>query len=195
MWTSRTLHPVKTRGDTSKIELWLYQHDGPALLRNLKRQETDKVRKNIIRVFNDIGFTLEIENNLKEVDFLHVPLNLRSGNYRPYKKPKDRLFCIYRLSNHPPNVIKQILNSIQERLSKSQMRRYSTQQNLNTKIIWREVGSKLILNNPKTNDKYKKKKKKKKTKKKKKKKKKKKIDLEISFGLTLHSTKQYPQIL
>ena len=55
MWASRTLHPGKTREDTSKIELWLYRHDGPALLRNLNRQETDKVRKNIIRVFKDIG--------------------------------------------------------------------------------------------------------------------------------------------
>ena len=118
MWASRTLHTVKTREDTSKIELWLYRHDGPALLRNLNRQETDKVRKNIIGVFKDIGFSLEKENNLKEVDFLHVSLNLRSGTYRPYKKPNDRLLYIYRLSNHPLNVIKQIPNSIQERLSK-----------------------------------------------------------------------------
>ena len=118
MWASRTLHPGKTREDTSKIELWLYRHDGPALLRNLNRQETDKVRKNIIGVFKDIGFSLEKENNLKEVDFLHVSLNLRSGTYRPYKKPNDRLLYIYRLSNHPLNVIKQIPNSIQERLSK-----------------------------------------------------------------------------
>ena len=68
------MHTVKTREDTSKIELWLYRHDGPALLRNLNRQETDKVRKNIIGVFKDIGFSLEKENNLKEVDFLHVHL-------------------------------------------------------------------------------------------------------------------------
>ena len=112
------MHTVNTREDTSKIELWLYRHDGPALLRNLNRQETDKVRKNIIGVFKDIGFSLEKENNLKEVDFLHVSLNLRSGTYRPYKKPNDRLLYIYRLSNHPLNVIKQIPNSIQERLSK-----------------------------------------------------------------------------
>ena len=118
MWASRTLHTANTREDTSKIELWLYRHDGPALLRNLNRQETDKVRKNIIGVFKDIGFSLEKENNLKEVDFLHVSLNLRSGTYRPYKKPNDRLLYIYRLSNHPLNVIKQIPNSIQERLSK-----------------------------------------------------------------------------
>ena len=123
------MHPGKTREDTSKIELWLYRHDGPALLRNLNRQETDKVRKNIIGVFKDIGFSLEKENNLKEVDFLHVSLNLRSGTYRPYKKPNDRLLYIYRLSNHPLNVIKQIPNSIQERLSK----KLSNEEIFNTK--------------------------------------------------------------
>ena len=129
MWASRTLHTPNTREDTSKIELWLYRHDGPALLRNLNRQETDKVRKNIIGVFKDIGFSLEKENNLKEVDFLHVSLNLRSGTYRPYKKPNDRLLYIYRLSNHPLNVIKQIPNSIQERLSK----KLSNEEIFNTK--------------------------------------------------------------
>ena len=38
------------------------------------------------------------------------------------------------------------------------MRRYSTQQNVNTKLLWRKVGSKLILNTPKINDKNRKKK-------------------------------------
>ena len=37
----------------------------------------------------------------------------------PYKKPSDRLFYIHSLSNHPPKVVKQIPNSIQEKLSKN----------------------------------------------------------------------------
>ena len=37
----------------------------------------------------------------------------------PYKKPNNRLLYIHCLSNHSPNVIKQIPNSIQERLSKN----------------------------------------------------------------------------
>ena len=57
------------------------------------------------------------------------------------------------------------------------MRRYSTQQNVNTKMLWRKVGSKLILDTPKINDKNQK------------------IDLEILFCLAHHSKKQYPQIL
>ena len=45
-------HPVKTRYDTSKSSLGLYRADGLALLRNLNRQQTDKVKKNIIRVLS-----------------------------------------------------------------------------------------------------------------------------------------------
>ena len=102
-----------------KSNFRLYWDDGLALFRNLKGQETDKVRKNIIRVFKDISFSVEIETNLKEVHFLDVSLNLRNGTYQPYKKPNNRILYIQSLSNHPPNIIKQIPNSIQERLSKN----------------------------------------------------------------------------
>ena len=118
-----------------KSNLGLYQDNGLRLLRNLNGQETDKVRKNIIRVFKDIGFSLEIETNLKEVDFLDVSLNLQNGTYQPYKKPNDRLLYIHSLSNHPPNVIKQISNSIQDCRKTCLMRRYSTQQNGNMKML------------------------------------------------------------
>ena len=56
-------------------------------------------------------------------------------------------------------------------------RRNSTQQKVSTKTLWRRVSSKLILNRPKINNKNQN------------------IDLEISFGLTRHSTKQYPRML
>ena len=102
-----------------KSNFSIYQDDGLALLKNLNGQGTDKVRKNIIRVFKDIGFSLEIETNLKEVDFLEVSLNLRNGTYQPYKKPNHRLLYIHSLLNHPQNVIKQILNSIQNTLLKN----------------------------------------------------------------------------
>ena len=95
-----------------KSNFGLYRDDGLALLRNLQGKQADKVRKNIIGVFKEICFSFEIEINLKEVDFLEVSLNLRNGTYRPYKKPNDRLFYIHSLSIHPPNVIKQIPNSI-----------------------------------------------------------------------------------
>ena len=117
-----------------KSNFGLYRDDGLALLRYLNGQRTDKVRENIIGVFNDIGFSLEIKTNLKEVDFLDVSLNLPNGTYRPYKKPNDRLLYIHSLSNHPQNVIKQI-PSKRDCCKTRLMRRYSTQQNVNTKML------------------------------------------------------------
>ena len=111
----------KLENKIPKSNFGLYQDDGLPLLRSLNGQLTDKVRKNIIGVFKDISFSLEIETNLKEVDFLDVSLNLRNGTYRPYKKPNNILLYVHSLLNHPPNVIKQIPNSIQERLSNEEI--------------------------------------------------------------------------
>ena len=102
MWTSRTLHPVKLKKILAKSNFGVYRDDGLASLRNLDGQETDKVRKNVIRVFKDIGFNLEIETYLKEAGFLDLSLNLWNGTYWPYKKTNDRLLYIQSLSNHSP---------------------------------------------------------------------------------------------
>ena len=40
-------------------------------------------------VFKDIDFSLQIEPNLKEVDFQDASPNLWNGTYHPYKSPKD----------------------------------------------------------------------------------------------------------
>ena len=79
-------------------------------------QKTDKIRKQVIKLFKDAGFLLEIETKLKQVDFLDVTLNLNTGLYLPYKKPNDKLLYINTSSNHHPQVIKQLPNSINKRL-------------------------------------------------------------------------------
>ena len=45
-----------------KSNFRLYRDDGIDLLRNLNGQQTSKVSKDIIIIFKDIGFSLEIEN-------------------------------------------------------------------------------------------------------------------------------------
>ena len=52
-----------------KSNFGLYRDDGLALLGNLNGQETYKVRKNIIRLFKDIGFSLDIKTNSKKQIF------------------------------------------------------------------------------------------------------------------------------
>ena len=81
----------KLENITSKDDIGLYRDDGLILLRELNGQQIDKTRKNIIKVFKTVGFQIEIETNLHEVNFLDMTFNLRSGTYHPYKKPNGKL--------------------------------------------------------------------------------------------------------
>ena len=51
------------------------------------------------------------------IDFLDVTFDLYDGTYKPYKKPNDRIMYINKNSNHPMNVIKQIPEMVQSRLT------------------------------------------------------------------------------
>ena len=97
----------------------LYRDDSLILLKNQTEQQTDRIRKNIITIFKEIVFKIEITTNLNEVDFLDVTFNLENNTYCPYKKPNDKLIYIHTKSNHPPQIIKQLPYSISERLSKN----------------------------------------------------------------------------
>ena len=97
----------------------LYRDDGLILLRNLNGRQIDQLRKKIIKIFESIGFKIEIVTNLTEVDFLDVTFNLLNNTYRPYKKPNDNPTYIHTSSNHPPQIIKQLSQSISERLSQN----------------------------------------------------------------------------
>ena len=101
-----------------KRNFGLYQDEGLILLRKFNGQSKQtKRRKAIIKIFKDIAFGIDIQTNLKEVDFLYVTLNLQNVTYCPYKKPDDNLLYIHSSSNHQPQIIKQLPNSIFERLS------------------------------------------------------------------------------
>ena len=54
----------------TKENIGLYRDDGLILLRNINSQQTDRLRKRIIKKFQSIGFKIEIVTNLQEVDFL-----------------------------------------------------------------------------------------------------------------------------
>ena len=78
----------------TKENIGLYRDDGLILLRNINSQQTDRLRKRIIKKFQSIGFKIEIVTNLQEVDFLDVTFNLINNTHRPYKKPNDNLTYI-----------------------------------------------------------------------------------------------------
>ena len=96
------------------IQVLFYIH---YINRNTNGKLADRIRKNVIKLFKEIGFKIEIETNLKIVNFLDVTCYLTNSKYRPYRKPNDNLMYIHISSNHPPQFIKHLLDSVEERLS------------------------------------------------------------------------------
>ena len=94
-----------------KTNLRLFRDDELILSRNLNGQEMNKKRINIIRIFKDIAFIIDIQTNLKEVHFLAGSLNLQNGTYRQYKKSNDKFLNIHISLKHPQQTIKQSPNS------------------------------------------------------------------------------------
>ena len=72
-----------------KNDYGLYRGDGLVILRNVNGQQIDRSRKNIIKIFKDVRFSIDIETDSKVVDFLDVTFNLNNGIYKPYKKLND----------------------------------------------------------------------------------------------------------
>ena len=99
-----------------KQDIGLYRDDGLMIVRNVNGHITDRTRKYIIKVMKDLGFQIERETNLKEVNFLDVAFNLNSGLYKPYKKRNDQLLYVTTSSDHPLQVIKQLPNCINRKL-------------------------------------------------------------------------------
>ena len=90
----------------------LYRDDGLIVVKNLNGQETDKLRKRVIQVFKNFGFKIEFKTNLSKVSFLDVSFSLIKVTFQPYKNPNNNLSYINVFSNHPPNIIKCLPNTI-----------------------------------------------------------------------------------
>ena len=84
----------------SREDSGLYWDEGMILLRNTNRQLTERIRKNVIKLFKEIGVKNEIVTNLKTVNFLDVTFNLTNSKYTPYRKPNDNLLYIHTYSNN-----------------------------------------------------------------------------------------------
>ena len=101
----------------NKKDCDLYRYGRLLILQNVNGQQIDQMCKNIIKILKDIGFAINIEINLKIVDFLDITYNLNNDTYRPYKILNDLLSYINKSSNHPPQIINQLPKIINERLS------------------------------------------------------------------------------
>ena len=83
----------------------LYRDDGLAVSPATNRQ-IEIMKKKICAIFNRNGLQITTEANSKEVNFLDITLDLRTGSYKPYMKDNDAPLYVSSKSNHPPQVLK-----------------------------------------------------------------------------------------
>ena len=86
-------------------------------LKKKSGQISEQVKKNIQKIFKEVGLDIIIQGNMKIVNYLDVTFDLNDETYKPYKKPNNKIKCIHNNSNHPPILIRQIPLSIESRLS------------------------------------------------------------------------------
>ena len=77
----------------------------------------EKTRKELNKVFKELGLKITSQTNLKVVDYLDITLDLNKEIYSPYRKPNNEPTYINARSNHPPAIIKHIPEAIQKRIS------------------------------------------------------------------------------
>ena len=96
----------------NKKDIGLYRDDGLTCFENNDGHQNDKIRKELIKIFQRNGLKLDIKCNLKVVDYLDITSDLKTGSYKPYRKPN-----INSKSNHTPTILKQIPTAISNRIS------------------------------------------------------------------------------
>lgn len=98
-------------------DVGLYRDDGLAIIRNQPGNITDRIRKNLIKLFQENNLKITVDLNLTQTDFLDTTLNLISETFCPYRKPNDQPLYININSNHPPAIKAQIPRMVGDRLS------------------------------------------------------------------------------
>jgi hypothetical protein len=95
----------------------LYRDDGLAAIRGTSGRKFDKLRKDIIQLFQEEGLRITIESNLTVTDYLDVTLDLLKNKYYPFRKPENKPLYIDAKSNHPQNIIKEFPKMICRRIA------------------------------------------------------------------------------
>ena len=97
-------------------DIGLYRDDGLAVSHDTP-QMVETAKKKICAVCSEKGLKITIEANKKVINYLDVTLNLNNGKHQPYMKPGNIPSYVHAKSNHPPEILKRIPESINQRLS------------------------------------------------------------------------------
>ena len=111
------LHKLSEKYEKERISSC--RDDGLSFFEKTSGSEAVKIGKAFIKLFqNEFNHNIVSETNLKVVNFLDLKLNLSTGKYEPYNKPDNKLLYINVNYNHPPNIIKNLPESISQRINK-----------------------------------------------------------------------------
>ena len=111
------LHILHFLGEKcEKYRIGFFRDHGLACFGYTSGPQADRIRKHFIKIFKeDFDLSTTCETNLKPVNFLDVTLNLTIGKYQPCNKPDNNPLYINILSNHCPNIIKNLPRNISKR--------------------------------------------------------------------------------
>ena len=113
-----TLHTRYSYKKFGHDKIGLYRYDGLGCFQNLSGPESEKVKKELCKIFKQSGLNIAVECNLQITDFLDVTFDLRTDKYYPYRKDNNQLLYINKQSNHPPSIIKQIPSMVSRRCTR-----------------------------------------------------------------------------
>ena len=100
-----------------KKQFGIYRDDFLGAVR-LTGRLIEQLNKKLHKLFNDIGFKITIESNIKLVNFLDVTLDLTNESFKPYRKNEETVPIYINIgSNHPPNTKKDLPKMIGKRVS------------------------------------------------------------------------------
>ena len=100
-----------------KKQFGIYRDDFLGAVR-LTGRLIEQLNKKLHKLFNDIGFKITIESNIKLVNFLDVTLDLTNESFKPYRKNEEAVPVYINIgSNHPPNTKKDLPKMIGKRVS------------------------------------------------------------------------------
>ena len=112
------LYIISTINESIKFEsIGLYRDDGLAELKSATGSESERMRKRLIKTFQDNDLSISSQTNITSTNFLDITLNLTTESYKPYRKPNDQPLYIDKYSNHLRHIIKTLPNTISKRIS------------------------------------------------------------------------------
>ena len=72
-----------------KSDVGLYSDNGLALLENIPGPDTERIKKKIIKFFQQNGLKITFDANVAQTNFLDLTFDLRSDKYWLYQKLND----------------------------------------------------------------------------------------------------------